>query len=355
MSSWSGPQEPLNHHTKWVRGVALSIRYSPGEGLITELIEPGAGHFSWTPALAHYVALFIRKAAEARIPDSSPPGAPVVCKHIPLESGWLTDCSLTAPPRDAAAPYREYKGDPTLAFWNLDRDLARATEKFNTQDYGKKRQMVGFVQDGKPLKPEWLVPIAFEPLGDGMTVKVSAAPLKAVPQGVGDAGEPLFPSESPIKFRLIGGWRGGGEQIGSATFRIKFGHFGLERAGSLMIMAYNEGDAAHAYTEMAGSITFPIRNDKGTAQTITFPPLPDQPIGTKTVPLKAVSSSGLPVEYFVAYGPAVVQNGVVSVTDVPDHARLPITISVVAYQWGRAGAQPMQSADPVQQMFLLGK
>ena len=352
---WDDPAVPLDQHTRWVRGIALSMRSNPGDGLITELVEPGAGHFSWTPQLADYVALFIRKAAEARIPDDPPAGTPVVCKRVPRESGWLIDCTLTDPPRYPAAPYAQYKGDPTLAFWNLDRELALATEKYNTQDHGKKRQMVGFTQDGRPLKPGWLVPIPFEPVGDGMTVKVAADYLHAVPEGVGDAGEPLFPSGTPIKYRLIGGWRGGGEQTGPDTFRIRLNHFGLDRAGSLMIMAYSEGDKTHGYTELAGDVTFPVKNTAGAPQTITFPPLPDQPAGATVVPLAATSDAGLPVEYFVQYGPAEVHGSVLTLADVPAHASLPLKVSVVAYQLGRAGAAPIQSAAPVEQTFLVGK
>ncbi len=353
--SWGDPKTPLDQHTRWVRGIALSMRSSPGEGLITELVEPGAGHFSWTPELADYVALFIRKAAEARIPDAPPAGVLVVCKPIPVESGWLTDCTLTAPPRFPAAAYRDYQGDPTLAFWNLDRELALATEKFSTRDHGKRRRMPAFVQDGKPLTPQWLVPIPFEPVGDGMTVKVAAEYLNAVPQGVGDAGEPLSPSGAPIKFFLIGGWRGGGEQTGPDTFRIRFSHFGLDRAGSLMIMACSDSDKDHAYTEMAGSVTFSVKNSQGTPQKITFSPIPDQTVGTATVPLAATTDSGLPVEYWVQYGPAVADGPVLTLTEIPVGAKLPIKVAVTAYQWGRTGASPVQSAEPVERTFLIGK
>jgi hypothetical protein len=50
---------------------------------------------------------------------------------------------------------------------------------------------------------------------------------------------------------------------------------------------------------------------------------------------------GLPVDYYVVAGPAEV------------NCRYPVKITVVAYQWGFAVQPLFQSADPVEQTFLI--
>ena len=69
---------------------------------------------------------------------------------------WLTDLTLLKEPRYPAAPYKEFTGDPTLAFWQFDEEMAKANETYVARDRGKKLQMVTFLQDGKPLAPAWI-------------------------------------------------------------------------------------------------------------------------------------------------------------------------------------------------------
>ncbi|RMF20135.1 MAG: PKD domain-containing protein, partial [Bacteroidetes bacterium] len=55
----------------------------------------------------------------------------------------------------------------------------------------------------------------------------------------------------------------------------------------------------------------------GSAQTLTFPPVPDKLITDGPFDPGASASSGLPVQYFVAGGPAAVSGGVISLTGEP--------------------------------------
>jgi hypothetical protein len=65
------------------------------------------------------------------------------------------------------------------------------------------------------------------------------------------------------------------------------------------------------------------------------------------VDLRGTSDSGLPVEYYVAHGPATIENGKLLIHDIPRRARLPLEVKVVAYQFGR-GLEPLvKTADPV--------
>jgi hypothetical protein len=56
-----------------------------------------------------------------------------------------------------------------------------------------------------------------------------------------------------------------------------------------------------------------------------------------------------------AHGPAVVENGVLKIAELPTRARFPVSVKVVAWQFGR-GIEPLvQTAQPVEQVILIEK
>ena len=71
--------------------------------------------------------------------------------------------------------------------------------------------------------------------------------------------------------------------------------------------------------------------------------------------LRATSSAGLPVEFHVAYGPAVIDQGKLKLTEIPAKAKFPIEVKVVAYQFGRGLPPLVQRAMPVEQTLLVTK
>jgi pimeloyl-ACP methyl ester carboxylesterase len=76
----------------WDRPFEAIMEYRRGDSanLASIVVEPGAGHFGWSARNAEYFALFLRKAAQARIPEWAMHGhAPVVCKPIDPQTGWL--------------------------------------------------------------------------------------------------------------------------------------------------------------------------------------------------------------------------------------------------------------------------
>jgi hypothetical protein len=351
--SWGHPDVPLETHWRWLRGGLLEFRGQSDDALMSELVDPGGCHFSSNEPLTRYMALFIRKAAEARLPATVPSdhAQPSTLREIAPESGWLTDLTLLTPSEHAPAPYHQYSGDPSLAFWHFDREMAVATENYRANAKGKRDQRITFVQDGKPLPAEWIETLKFEPIGDGMTMKVDADFLSATPAGVAGAGKPLGHAAGLIHFSLIGGWRGGGEQTGPDTFRIHPDHLGF--SDNIMILAYQEGDHEYAWAEQPAQIEFPLKNTVGTPQKITFPAIADQPANTAAISLNATSDSVLPVEYYVLRGPAFVQGKKLTFTQLPPRTRYPVEVTVVAYQWGRTIDSPVQTAEPVEMNFRL--
>ena len=354
--SWGVKNHPADWHWHWVRGTLLEFRAIGVESLMSELVEPGVTHFGWDDELARYVALFIREAARARIPAEVPAaGQTVKLNHIALESGWLTDPTFLTPPRYPTAPYARYTGDPSLAFWHLDEELARANEAYGAKRKGKELQEVTFVQDGKPLPTAWLEELKFEPESDGLTVKVAADFLKTTPVEMSyPRPRELGHANGPISFRLIGGWHGSGEQVGPDEFRIKLDRFFFSRPwGSLMIMAYQPGDETYAYAEQAAGIKFPPKNLEGKTQRIAFGAIPDQIVGAGPLPLSAIADAGLPVEFCVIDGPAEVEGSTLKFTPIPPRTKMPVKVTLVAYQWGRSIAPLVQSAEPVQRTFMI--
>jgi CubicO group peptidase (beta-lactamase class C family) len=76
-------------------------------------------------------------------------------------------------------------------------------------------------------------------------------------------------------------------------------------------------------------------------------------VGVKAIALRASSSSGLPVNYYVVKGPAIIDGDTLRLTEIPVRSRYPVKIKVVAYQWGRMTAPLFQSAVPVTREFYL--
>ena len=354
--SWGVKNHPADWHWHWVRGTLLEFRAIGVASLMSELVEPGVTHFGWDEDLARYVALFIRKAAHYRIPAEAPrAGQAVKLNDLALESGWLTDPTFLTPPRYPAAPYAQYTGDPSLAFWHLDEELARANEAYGAARKGKELQEVTFVQDGRPLPAAWLEELEFKPESDGLTVKVGADFLQTTPPEMSSPKpHELGHAQGPILFRLIGGWHGSGEQVSPDEFRIKLDRFFFCRPwGSLMVMAYQPGDEKYAYAEQAAGFKFPPKNIAGKAQHIAFEAIPDQAVDAGPIALRATSDAGLPVEFCVIDGPAEIVGNSLRLTALPPRAKMPVKVTVNAYQWGRSVAPLVQSAEVIERTFLV--
>jgi hypothetical protein len=97
----------------------------------------------------------------------------------------------------------------------------------------------------------------------------------------------------------------------------------------------------------------PVANKVGTEQHIDFAPVPDQKLGTKSIRLHASSSANVPVSFYVREGPAILEGDRVIFAAIPVRARMPIAVTVVAWQYGRASDPKLQSAVPVTRTFYL--
>ncbi len=74
----------------------------------------------------------------------------------------------------------------------------------------------------------------------------------------------------------------------------------------------------------------------------------------KPICLKVTSSSGMPVLFFVSWGPAIVEGDTLRFTELPTHAAQPIEVRITAYQCSRGTEPRVKAAQPVTQTFHIG-
>ena len=333
---------------------------------VAMLCDAGNGHFNSSGELVNFLAMFIRKAAAWRLPSNSAPNQPPELEAVDPRHGWLVDrWRHDQPPTALAAPYAEYAGNRREAFWCFDRQMALATEAYYGRERGKLPQLAGFVQDGKtvPVDPKAfaLVLLKFPPLDDNLTFHLQGTFLDTVPPGNPEKWTGLTsgasighaPDAGPVVLSRI---TGPVKQLSPDTFAIRFNRLSMpsdRRMGDVWLLASHPGDAKYKSTVEQALMKIPFRLTEGAEQKIDFPKIPDQKAGTKSLQLKAVSSAGAPVFYYVREGPAEMDGNVLRFTKIPPRAKFPVKVTVVAWQLENAGNPKLETASSVEREFLL--
>ncbi len=355
---------------------------------IALLADVGRSHFDASDELVEFLALFIRKAAAARLPGVGRviPNAPSensearrikdyprYLKPIDPSRGWLIDrWRGDQIPRAAAAPFADFRGDRTEALWCFDEETARATEAYQGRMRGKQTQQVDFVQDGRftPLSSSHAgVELKFEPLDDGATFRLGAdfiAPLPPKPPIAAKDKPPpptnVTPTAAPLGTHAAGEVRiaritGPVMQLDAHTFRVAFNRasaLGGPFGGDIWLYAWHPGDANYKSAIQQAVLKLP-RFTAGAEQRIAFDAPADQTVGVKSLVLHAVSSAGAAatVYFNVREGPARVEGNTLWFTAIPPRAKLPVKVTVVAWQLGRASEPKLKAAAPIARTFLI--
>ena len=328
------------------------------------LADAGHGHFDYSDQLVGFLAMFIRKAAEARLPAEAPLDKPVALKPVAPENGWRIDrWHKDQPPAAPAAPYAEYKGDPKQAFWCFDKEMADTTEAYYAVVRGKKPQLLSVTSGDMPLEKGCGEPVAppFIPAQDGVTFRVNGNFLDVVPENNTKAtfwtglpaGSPLGHAAGPIKLsRTVGPF----VQTGPDTFAYRPGraeYSGSRRTQDMWIVASHPGDEYYK-SMVQQAVLWAPPNKAGKAQSITFPEIPDQAAGgAGSLELEAASDARLPVSFYVREGPAEIAGHTLKFTAIPPRARYPVKVTVVAWQFGRSTEPKIQTAASVERTFLI--
>jgi len=333
---------------------ALTYRMKHPASPVSFLCDAGRGHFDISDQLVHYVTLFLEKAAQYRLPKRMPLNKP--CQLIPVvpQQGWLAERWKTdGIVREKPAPYTQYKGNPADAFWYFDKEMALATEKIYARGRGKKQQYIGILQKGKLVdfhqNTHARIKAQFKPEGEEeLTFHLKAVftdSLRAKQVNEHAMGKPRIDRIcGPVK------------KLNDSTFQISFYRMGMmntKRTNDIWLLASHDGDENYKSSVQQLELVIPYRLTEGKAQNISFAPLKNVKRGCKSVALTATSDCGLPIHYYIEEGPAEIKDGKILFTKISPRAKLPLKVTVVAWQYGRSIASKVQTAEPVAQSFCI--
>jgi len=343
------------------RDALAAFRALDERNLGSIVVEPGAGHFAWSDRNAAYLALFIRKAAQARIPATWPVDAakPIALREIDPRDGWLTELPSRTEGQLAAAHFGEFARPGTNAAWHFDKEMAEASVAYHAIGLAKKDQLIRWTD---PFHVDAGARFFFNRIqwvGDGQTFEVHPVYAERYPgqyNGSGPrwplAGQQVGHSTAPIRVRPVGGPV---VVAGSNTFRIQCDNLApAAEGGRVTFLAFSEGDGEYRYAEQVGMLPRGFSGLKsGKPQQITFAPLGSLKAKSEPVRLNATSDAGMRVEFYVAYGPATVEDGWLKISELPARSRFPIRVKVVAWQFGRGTEPLVQTAPPVEQSIVI--
>ena len=346
----------------------LTERKSHPDWALTYAVDGQSGHFDCSEKVVGMVAQYIDGVSKARLPlDGS-----TNLRSIDLTKGYLAE--MPAPGHTASTPVAWGDATNRALPWFLDKEMAVEAQSLGSIDWKAKSQLPGFADTNGTVMPfifNGISSIAInaqpkpytnaatgvvtnapvvltEP--DGITFHLKGVLLDKVPEnfvGAG-AGEKLekTPGDPVVE------WTSGCiEPLGNGTFRVNPDRNWPNQATYLVVR--QPSTAGVRGVAQPGGVSLREMNSEGNPQKIAFEPIPDVKAGTASLPLKAVSDSGLPVRFFVDAGPAVIQGDKLVFTKIPANAKLPLTVTVGAWQFGHWNEPKIKKADIVKQSFKI--
>ena len=343
---------------------ALEYRRQHPQAPIAMLAEPGNGHFNYSDDLVKFLAVFVWKAAETRLPKELPTNSAPVLKPVDSANGWLVErWHLNQPRKFKPAPVAKYKGDSKEAFWCFDKEMAWAVYNYMADQPGKLPQLLSITDGQSPLEKGCGEPVEprFLPDADGVTFHLQTAFMDFVPTNGNaarwvnlHAGSKLGHATGggPIQLHKI---VGPVIQVGANAFQFAMNRINStedRRNFDIWVWASHSGDAKYKSMVQQAMIRVP-QNTEGVEQKISFPEIPDVKAGTKSVTLGATSDAGTKVCYYILAGPAEVTGNVLKFTAIPPRAKFPVKVTVVAWQFGVP--DKVKSADSVTREFFINE
>lgn len=321
---------------------------------ITFFADAGHGHFDFSDELVDYLAMYISKAAKYRLPVETIIDKPVVLKPISPANGWLMDRWHKDSLATAAATlYAFYKGKMGSASWCFDKEQTVLTEAYYARARGKKKQYLGFVQDGKIVNPDKSFAnynLKFSPMADGVTFHLKGIYTDSTRVQLVDA--------HPLKNVTVSRICGPVKKINDTIFQVSFYRMGFnnpKRTNDIWMLASSKGDAVYKSAVQQLDMRIPLVNKEGKEQHINFPKIPDQKSTSKVIQLKATSDINMAVYYYIQQGPAEIKGDQLIFTGIPPRSKFPIKVTVVAWQYGRSIEPKVKTAESVEQSFMIYK
>ena len=347
----------------------LKERKSHPDWPLTYAVDGSSGHFDFSEKLIPMLAHYIDQVSKARLPDDGSTNL----KTIDPTKGYLADLPLPGHESNRVTSYTNAAPDALGVPWFFDKESADAAQALARINWSAESQVPGVADTNGKIFPftfngitwvtfnskpvpytnavstnEMITPPMLESESDGITFQLKGVLLDKIPANFVSAGAgeklAISPGEPTIE------WMSGCvEPLGGNRFRIAPDR---NWPSSIYLAVRQKG------TDTVRESVQPLQmsrdfNSEGTPQTITFEKIPDVKSGTTTVPLKATASSGLPVGFFVDAGPAIVKDGNLVFTKVPPNSKLPLTVTIGAWQFGRYAEPKIKRADIVRQSFQL--
>lgn len=346
----------------------LNERKNHPDWALTYAVDGQSGHFDCSEKVVAITARYIDNVTKARLPKDG--GTNLIA--LDLTKGFLAE--IPAPGHTANPPMAWNDATNRAMPWFFDKESAEVAQALGSIDWKAKSQMPAFsdtngmvmpfifngissIAINAPPKPYTNIAtgvvtnvpvVVTEP--DGITFHLKGLLLDAVPETFVGAGASEKLEKTPGTPVLE--WTSGCiVPLGNGTFRVNPDRNWPNQATYLV--SRQSGTANVRGAVQPTGINLREMNSEGKAQKITFDAIPDVKAGTASIPLKAVSDSLLPVRFFVDAGPAVIEGDKLVFTKIPANAKLPLTVTVGAWQFGRWEEPKVKKAEIVKQSFRI--
>jgi hypothetical protein len=376
---WAQDKPDTNKNTtfldRWSSNAAgyemiVSERKAHPDWALTYALDGQSGHFDCSEKIAGMVARYIHNVVKARLPKDGSTNL----TSLDLTKGFLADMPAPGHTNSPATAWNDTQASNRAVPWFFDKESAEEAQSLGQVNWKAKSQLPAFADTNGTVMPFIFngissisincqpkqytnaatgvatnAPVVFtDP--DGITFHLKGVLLDKVPKtfvGAG-AGEKLekTPGDPVVE------WTSGCiEALGNGNFRIAPDRNWPNVATYLAVRQPGTADV-RGIVQPAG-VNATGLNSEGNAQKITFEPIKDVKEGAESISLKATSDSGLPVRFFVDAGPAVIQGDKLVFTKIPANAKLPLTVTVGAWQFGRWSEPKIKKADIVKQSFKI--
>ena len=328
----------------------LNERKKNPDWAFSYVIDGHSGHFDCSERLTAYFARYIDLVAKARLPADGG----TALKPVVLADGYLADLPVPGHENNPVSSFAKTAPTERAVPWYFDAEQAKQAQAFAAINWQAETQLPAYVDDqGQDLPHTFngitsLKTANFE--ADGITFTVRGRLLDQIPANFVGAGDKLAKAPGSPEVEWLCGPI---EPLGGGRFRIALDRVWL--GGGATYVALRQAGTANirGIVQPAGVELKALRIGEGKPQKITFDPIADVKAGTASVPLVATSDAGLPVQFFVQAGPAIIRDGQVVLTAIPPRSRYPVEVTVVAWQWGRSSEPKVKTAALVPQTFRI--
>lgn len=369
---WSSYDRDLTQHIDEEKSYTDVIRNREKSAMpLSYYFDPNTGHFDCSDKLLKNIALWIEDICQLRFDEKG------VMRTINQQDGWITGLPVPGYLDKKSVPVKVVNAEQTAVEhspWYPSKRTALAAYAMADQDMTRQAQIAGFADFDCQIDDAsyWWRGIARIPyIQEGSCFKVNVIPYARMPKG-----KYLIARRNPETQRDVEVLEGTFYNHNEHTFTNSGNDIDIEIVSGNFVrtdrkntfkyvprfktanyfVARQKGNKKYRNSVQVGRIDLANCN-KGKANIISFNDIQNQYIGSlKSIELKAESSAGESVDFFVNYGPAYIKDNqlYIRVEDIPVKSKFPIEIKVTAYSLGNANEDhPVKTANPVSKVFYL--